>query len=470
MEDQERICQGLFNRINATFGVIKKLPETMSDEEVEGLLKVMPRDPAETLTFLLRPEIRDASLAFFRLLLLWLEEAKRAKEEGKKVVLLPFSFPPELIHCFDNLFPLTSEVLSTLGVMALEGQGEEYWDYAMGLGLPDHICSSSTIELGSALMGRDLEPDAIISATVGSCDANSKIHEFVAHWLDIPQIFLEKPPYEDQRGLNFFKKCYGKLVCSLEELAEENLRDDNLYNVINHANRATELHYDLWELKKQVPCPVPGIFSIYTCGTRWAMWGREEGVQVMEKMVEVARKNLEDPLYSSREELARTFWIYTGYYYDVLRFFTWMEERKVSHLGEALMVCFPRPIDTSSRESMLEGMAESAWHMFMTRQIGGDSMSLRWLDDMVYILKDLGANCAIYPGHHACKQTWSVFSIVRSEIARRTGIPTLGLHGDCWVSRTTPMSAVLEEVGQFIDNVVLKKPKKKKASGAETGM
>ncbi len=467
MQDKEKINRGLFNRINATFGVIKRFPESLSDKEVEGLIKVMPQNPAQTLTFLLNAEIRDASLAFLQLLLIWLEEAQRAKEEGKKVILLPFSFPPEIIHCFDNLFPLTSEVLSTLAVVALEGQGEEYWDFAMGLGLPDHICSSSSIELGSALMGGDLEPDAIISATVGSCDANSKIHEFVAHWLNIPQIFLEKPPYEDQRGFAIFKRNYRKLVRDLEELAGEKLGEEKLRAVVENANRATELYYDLWELKKQVPCPVPGIFSIFTCGTRWAMWGRKEGVRAMEKMVEVARRNSEDPLYSSREELVRSFWIYTGYYYDVLKFFTWMEEKKVSHLGEALMICFPRPIDTSSQESILDGMAESAWRMFMTRQIGGDSISLRWLDDMVYILKDLGVNCAIYPGHHACKQTWSVFSIVRNEIAKRTGIPTLGLHGDCWVSRTTPMSAVLEEVGEFIDNVVLKRKQRKRASAAE---
>ena len=43
---------------------------------------------------------------------------------------------------------------------------------ATALGLPDFLCSSSTIELGSILSGRDFAPDGIIQSTAGACDAN----------------------------------------------------------------------------------------------------------------------------------------------------------------------------------------------------------------------------------------------------------------------------------------------------------
>jgi hypothetical protein len=94
---------------------------------------------------LLSPRFREVSLDFITMIGGWIREARRAREEGRKVILVPFNFPPEIIYLFRNAVPLTSEVLTTLGVSVLEGQGERYWDYAMGLGIPDFLCSSSTI-------------------------------------------------------------------------------------------------------------------------------------------------------------------------------------------------------------------------------------------------------------------------------------------------------------------------------------
>ncbi len=81
----------------------------------------------------------------------------------------------------------------------------------MGLGLPDHLCSANTIDLGSTLTGLDFKPDAIISGCVGTCDVNSKTHEFVSLLVGLPpQIPLEKPPDNTARGFQFFKNNYYK--------------------------------------------------------------------------------------------------------------------------------------------------------------------------------------------------------------------------------------------------------------------
>ena len=173
-------------------------------------------------------------------------------------MLLPFNFPPEIVHAFDNLYPLTSEVLTTLGVAALEGQGERYWNYAMGLGLPDHLCSANTIELGSILTGVDFKPDVIISGASGACDVNAKIHEFVSLYMDVPQIILEKPTDDTKRGRAYFLKNYLRMIKELEAVAGEELKEENLYRVAATANRCTELYYDLWELKNMCPARCPG--------------------------------------------------------------------------------------------------------------------------------------------------------------------------------------------------------------------
>ncbi len=459
--------EGLFDRVYSIFEVLKQLPNRLSEEEVEGLIKVMPADLAKSMRSMLRADIIDASLTFLRMFLVWLEEAKRAKEEGKKVLLVPFNFPPEIIHSFESLFPITSEVLSTLGVVALEGQGERYWDFAMGMGMPDHLCSSNTIELGSMLSGADFEPDGIISSAPGSCDVNSKIHEFVSLQLDIPQFLLEKPADNTRRGLQLYKIYYNQLVKELEDFSGEKLKEENLRRVAEKCNRATELYRDLWVLRGMIPCPVPGIFALYTYGARFCMWGRDEAIMVLEKLVEVSRRNLEDPDYAKRKEAARPLWIYLPYFFDFPGFFDWMEMKGYSNMGDLLMCCFPQPIDTTSRETIIEGFAEAAWNMPMTRQMGGDSMSVRWLDDIVLAVKELNADCCIYCGHHSCKQTWSIFSKVRNEIGKRAGVPTMYVQGDSWIKRMTPISVIQEEMDQFISNVMTRERKRRRTREAK---
>lgn len=449
--------EGLINRVYEIFSIVDKLPPVMSDEEVEGIAHVLPHDLRNTMRAFLAPRIRKTSLDFLKLIKAWLDGAHRAKREGKKVFLVPFNFPPEIVHCFENAWPITSEVLSTLGVAALEGQGERYWDYAMGLGLPDFACSANMIEVGSCLTESDFKPDAIISDCFASCDINSKTHEFLARYLNIPLLFLEKTVDNSERGVRQYHRYFRTLVEEVEDFLEEKLDEERMRQVIEYANQASELYWELWDLHKFAPCPVPNAFSLMTYGVRYTMWGTEEAVKVMRSMVETSKERLEKGEYPAPEEVARSLWTYTSYYFDLAGLFNWMEENGITHLGDGLDLIFPQVIDTSSRESMLSGLAEIARNMPMTRQMGASSMSVQWLDDVTWAARELRADCCIYCGHHSCKQTWSGAAVVRNELLKRTGIPTLILQGDAWIRRMTPIGTLQELIEEFVNNVVRKK-------------
>jgi benzoyl-CoA reductase/2-hydroxyglutaryl-CoA dehydratase subunit BcrC/BadD/HgdB len=448
---------GMFDRVALLFQVINMLPVDMSDQEVAGLLDFLPPDAANSLGAMLIPRVREGSMGFMRMLAVWLDQAKNAREQGKKAILVPFCFPPELIHAFDNAFPITSEVLSTLGVVALEGQGERYYDMALGLGLPDHICSSNSIEVGSMLGSNDFQPQAIVSAAAGSCDINSKTHEFVARYHDIPLFMLEKPVDDTERGIGQYYRNYRTLVRDLEEFLGEELTEAKVRRVVEKHNRCTELYMELWELHKAVPHPVPNLFSLYTYGCRFSMWGTDAGVEMMEILVEESKKKLKTGEYPAEREVARCLLTYTSFYFDLAGMFNWMENNGYSYLGDGLNLLFPQPIDESSFDSMLDGLAEEGRNMPMTRQMGSANMAMGWSDDAIFAVKELKADCAIYPGHHACKQTWSAASILREELMKRTGTPLLILQGDSWLKRTTPISVIQEQISEFVNNVVVPK-------------
>jgi benzoyl-CoA reductase/2-hydroxyglutaryl-CoA dehydratase subunit BcrC/BadD/HgdB len=446
--------EGLINRVAGIFTLLDRFPDDLSDEEVEGLLHVLPKDATTTIGAVLAPRVRKVGIAFLKGIQYWFEGAKKAKAEGKKIILVPFNFAPEFVYCFENAYPLTSEVLTVAGVASLEGQGERYWDFAMGLGLPDYLCSANTIELGSALSGADFEPDAIISAAPGSCDANSKIHEFVARYLGIPQFSLDKPVDSSSRGREIYLSYFKGLVKEMEEFTGEELREERMREVLEKVNRAAELYYDLWELRKARPNPCPNLFTLYAYGVKYTLWGTDEAIKIMRIMLDEVKERYEKGMYPAAEEMARCFWIYTYYYWDWGGFFNRMEERGITVLGDLLGSFFFQPIDTSSKETMLRGLADTCFDYAMTRQVGAESMSAQWMDDIAYWTSQLDADACIYCGHHSCKQTWSIFSMTRSEIMKRARIPTLMLQGDSWIRRMTPMSALEEQINEFVNTVV----------------
>jgi benzoyl-CoA reductase/2-hydroxyglutaryl-CoA dehydratase subunit BcrC/BadD/HgdB len=380
---------------------------------------------------------------------------------------VPFNFVPELVHAFESAVPLTSEILSTLAGNASEGKGHRYWDYAMGIGIPDHLCSASTIELGAMLSGHDFEADAIISCTAGACDANSKIHEFVANYLGIPQFILEKPVDDSERGIEQYRRNFYALVEQLEDFLGEKIKEERLREVVEYCNRSSELQQQLWELKKNSPCPVPNIFNMFIYGCRFTQWGRPESQRAMQVMVDEAKKRLAAGEYPAEKEVARCGWLYTSYYIDFGGLFNWMEEQGYTQLFDVLDLFFPEPISTESRESMLDGICLQARTFPMTKQMGAESMSLTWIDDAITMARMLDANCGIFCGHHACKQTWSIISIVQKELMERIGAPVLTLQGDAWLSGMTPTETLQANIDEFIKNVVAKKRRVKPRARAK---
>jgi len=212
-------------------------------------------------------------------------------------------------------------------------------------------------------------------------------------------------------------------------------------------------------LKKARPCPVPNIFNLTFIATRAQLWGREEAVDIMRRMVDVSRKRMDSEGHDLPEEIVRLFISYIPFLFDFYGLYSWMEQRGISILGDAIWLQFFPPVDMSSKESMLEALAEIAFEFPMTRQMGADSMSVRWLEDICYAVEDLGADCCVYCGHHACKHAEGTLSHFRREMMNRIKKPTLVLKGDAFDKRILPMELIHQELELFVDNVVARKKK-----------
>lgn len=448
--------ENAFERTVDILDMIYDFPDNFSDDELVGLANYMHPDIRNTVMGLFDiKSARGLEVFYVKRVIDILREARDARAEGrKKLVFIPFTFPPELIFAFDNLFPVCTEVIAGLTVNVCAGQGERFWDFAMGIGLPDSLCSANAMTIGSFLMGPGIRPDAIVSNSPGSCNPNAKMHAFAADYLGVPQFILEKPNDDSERGRELYYEYLCRLIGELEEFAGEELSTQKLRAVMERIEKLALLYNEYWELRKARPCPAHNIFNANLFLLRSLMWGRQEAVDVFQMMIDLSRERLRTGEYTAPEEVARVYITFIPALFDLSGFYPWMEKRGITILGDILGVQFFPPMDLSSRESMIRGISEIGFNFPMIRQMGGESISLKWLEDISYVVKDLGADCCVYCGHHACKHTAGSLAFVRRELMKQTGVPTLVMMGDSFDKRNYPMSMIQKEVVDFVDNVV----------------
>ncbi len=439
-------------RIVEAFEQGSMLPEEMDLEspEMKALIAMMPENRRNTFLAMAKdPDVRKMSAIFNGCLSKYWKNLLSARESGKKIVFTPFNFAPEIFHALD-MVPVCVEILTTMGLTLEEGV-EPYLDLAVERGLPDTMCSAQRGVIGLFEAGLLDKPDLLVNGALGSCDPNSKAFEYMAEKFDVPALYLDTPYYHDKRAIDYYANGYKKIVKALEEMTGNRLDPDRLREVVEHTNKASELFFEINELKRTVPNPVPNYYNMHHTGLKFMMVGTPDAVQYYETALAVCKDRLKKGKHVLPEEKIRVLFMYTGFYFDNEIYSWFQEEMGVTYLMDVIS-CFDfNPyIDTSSVDTMLYGLAEEMLNLPMTRQLKGSwDMPSNWLFDVLYYAETYKADCLVFTGHTACKQAWGVYRLVADEVKRQLGIPSLRLEGDGWDSRITPMSVIKEQFEDF---------------------
>jgi len=443
-------------RIAEVFLMASSLPEDMDFEspDMKALLDSMPEDRRTAfLTMAKDPDVRKMSNIFNTTLGKYWNKVLQAKSEGKKIVFVPFNCSPEIFYALD-IIPVGVEVLTGFTPILKEGISK-YLDLAVERGLPDTMCSAQRGALGLLEAGLLDKPDLLVNGSLGSCDPNSKIFEYMSEKFDIPALYLDIPFYHDQRSLDYYTKGFRQVVETLEELSGNKLDEDRLREVCELSNRATELFLEINDIKKVIPNPVPNYYNQIYVTTKLLMAGTQDAVDVFNTALDVCQDRLKKGSHVMPEEKIRMMMMYTGIYFGG-GVHLWLEEEMgVSYLLDMLIFYDFNPIiDTSSMDTMINGLAEGMFNLPMTRQLkGGWDMPTNWLQDCLYYVDTYKADCMVFTGHTACKQVWGVYRLVADEVMKQLGVPSLRMEGDGWDSRITSMPVIQNQLSEFFETL-----------------
>ena len=444
-------------RIVATFEMGASLPEDidLDSPEVKALVDMMPEYMQKAFhASTSNPDVRSMTMLFNNCLKNYFNTLLSAKETGKKIVFVPFNFAPEILYAMD-MVPVCVEVLTTMAQILEEGIGE-YLDLAVERGLPDTMCATQRGAIGLLEAGQVEKPDLIINGALGCCDPNSKAFEYMAEKFNIPSLYIDIPFSSDDRALDYYAQGFKKVVSALEEWSGKRLDPERLLEVVNYTNRASELFFEINDLKRNIPNPVPNYYNLQHTGIKYFMVGTPEAVEFYQTALNIAKDRLQRRASVLPKEKLRVLFMYTSVYFDH-SMFQWLEEDMGVSCLMDILSCFDfNPlIDTSTVDTMLKGMAETMINLPMTRQLHGSwDMPGNWLSDVLYYARTYNADCCVFSGHLACKQAWGVYRLVSDAVKKTLGIPSLRLEGDGWDQRITPMPVIKEQLEEFFATLV----------------
>ena len=385
----------------------------------------------------------------------YLKIMKEGFDGKRKTVIHPFNFPPEILHAMD-LAPVIIELISTWASRAPETLPDnifKYLDYGYETGLPGTLCAGQLGGAGAMLYGDWPKPDLILSAAPGFCDVNSKILEYTARTLDVPLLHIDMSAYDGERGLKYYRQSFRDCISRLEEFTGNKLDPEKLRKVVENTNKTIELYSEIQDLRTALPSPVPNSYGPLVSKIKFSMGGQTDTVSVLEAVLNSARKKMKKGEGATPNEKIRCLMVYTTVTFDV-NFPEWLEEQGVSLIMDILSYFPLKPINTTSVDTMIDGLADMGIDFPMARQMKGPTNEpAGWAEDMVFLAKKYKADCAIFSGNPACKRAHGSLRLLSDRLKNEVGIPTLNLEADSWDQRIASLPVIKERILDFLETI-----------------
>lgn len=324
--------------------------------------------------------------------------------------------------------------------------------YAMdALGLND-VCSLIQIGTYCQRAGLLVKPGAVI-AMMEPCDAQPLLHDsFRMHgWDDIPYFYMDYPYGSEEEDWDYFTDEIKRLIAFLEKTFPGYMLDwDRLKEIVEETNKQYALWEELGQLMRTVPAPMPSAFTPGWPLTQHHAQGDPRATKVFQMMVAGAEQAVKEGRGAVPNEKIRILWGDLNPNWDK-QICPWMAEK----YGAVIVQSFEgyakpyEPVDTSSHEAMLRGLAKRAINQVpMIRQARGTVDTL--LEDIETIVRDYSCNCVFMPCHMGHKDVSGTRQFVKN-LCDELGVPVLFMEVSLMDERYFPIDQLKRKISDFFE-------------------
>jgi len=266
---------------------------------------------------------------------------------------------------------------------------EEYIDAAENEGIPADVCSLPKTVIGLAVKDRLPHAKAVVTSNL-PCDGGMSSYIYVEKQIKAPVFRLDIPHnFKDERAEIYFAGELKKMIAWLEEHTTGRIDWAVLKEICEERNRMMEYELQLWEMIAARPAPLAAD-AVYISH----LWfynvcsGLKSSTEIFRRLVMLAEENLKNGVAAVPDEKYRAL-LWNPPTMHVIDLFAVAEERYgVTCIMDSMSFNRLPFIDTSSRESILQGIGRYIMNGPMARHTRGPMEN--YFDDIFHIIKRFG--------------------------------------------------------------------------------
>lgn len=373
-------------------------------------------------------------------------------DESRKVAMFEFGLVPQLFYAFDCA-PLCLEFYPGFFAGLVQQVVYDFIEAAEEAGVPSDTCSTDRFIIGAALCG-ELPTNSFFVTSSSPCDGTRIAYPILHKILDCPMLFLDAPFRHDIEAIRYYaRQLRDQLIPFLEKATGKKFDIDKFRETVVESNKAYEAMLEIHDAFMLKPAPHPGMLRMVP----YTKFIQEAGSPRMTKMIELLRDDVKKRVREGRtqgpfEEKHRVQWVHVPPTYD-RELFGWIEE----HFGAMVVSqslsssAVLEPIDTSTLDTMLEGVAGQGLDMTMSLMRFD---SERFVGEMLRAYNLYDCDCMFVTQHVGCNSVCGARGLIK-KMCRKHDIPVMFIEFDYNDDRVLSPELMRTQIEEFFETVMV---------------
>jgi len=384
--------------------------------------------------------------------------SKKAEELGKKIILMDELVPILIIKGFKGYKPiLQQEFPAYLPSLINQHSPVHYISQSESYGLPPDVCPLPSLEAGIAIDDDypKIASPCFISCNM-PCDGSIMTSALQDRRIGLPSYALNIPlRWKRENVQQYAADEYMEMIKFIEEHTGQKIDWDALKEGCELYNRQTAYKIEKWEMNMTDIPPHTGATSwLYRIFEYQAACGTEIAVKNDQKVNKILKNQVAKNKFPKTVKHRAVLWNTPANMYA--NFNAWLLNCwGIDSVAEMIDFQGSEFIDTSSKESMLAGIAKMAQGSTMRVHTKGGYQVI--LDDLWVKVEQFNADMVIMFDQISCKGVGAIQGLFEEE-ARKRGIKFVWVPQDLMDPTTISRRSMRDKINSFMDTVMKEKP------------
>ncbi len=371
-------------------------------------------------------------------------------------VMAQVMVPTQIYHAMGlNFFTIEQPA----GILAMMDQHSHlhYMDFIQNCGLPDDTCSYTSQTPGIVLSGHMPVTNTCIVSSNLPCESGAISYSILEDYFGLPTYRLDVPyDFKSADGIKTYVEDLKGLIAFLEEHTGHTMDWDKLKEICDRENEITQIEMERFELQRTAIPPVPGdvlwqSHLMYMSGDP----GQEEGLELFKKLQKLWRKAyyFKEPGVKNMKYRV-VLWNPPSFGYAHM--WNWLERCwGIGIINDMETFSQMTMIDTSSRESIIEGLAEHMCNAPMSRHNRGPAEN--WMEDLNLMTTLYRPDFILNMNQMSCRSSLAMTGAMK-EWGREKDLPICFVDFNLYDNRVVSRQGQRDQVNNFMLNVMKATP------------